>query len=156
MKITKLAKTTLAVSLLAITGLTSTLILATNTNDVSNTTMNLKQELDQYRIDNNSGMTGNDKFYTKFKTNREAMIENDCISSVSKICIELKNERVELKEDYKFYHIGSYTKLKIFYTAQIEKDGVFTDIKEQAASYLANKTLNEDFHNKAEAIVYSL
>lgn len=173
MKITKLAKTIALTSLVVSTVLASNLILAMSDKNNSinldlvnkdhfsilkeNTeVLGLKQELDNYKIANNSGMSGNEAFYNKFKTNREAIIENNCISSVSEICIELKNERVELKEDYKYYHIGSYNMIKAFYSAQIEKDSVFLDIKEEASSYLANKTLNENFHNKAEAIVYSM
>lgn len=158
MKITKLAKAILAVSVVLITGLTSTLILATSdrSEEIFKSSISLKQELNEYKIANNSGMSGNENFYNKFKTNRAEILENNCSTKVSDICIKLKEEKAELQYDYKYYHIGNYTKLKTFYILKLEKDGKFLDIKEEAASYLAYKSLNDDFHSKAEAIVYSL
>lgn len=118
--------------------------------------VNLKKELDIYQKNNVYGFSGNEDLYNKLKENKQNIKVYNCAEIVSDVCLSLEKEKGTLKDEYNDYSLTELNKIKIFYDNKVENDKLFLDIKEQAVSYLANKTLNENFHNKAYQIVYSL
>lgn len=118
-------------------------------------THSIKKELDAYYSKNPAVVFGDDNLYIAIKeVHNEAKLKNCASNKESTECKFVEFRRVNLKKKYNELNDASYSYLKSYYKNKISEEGKFSGYEESAISYFATMALNDNFNNKAYAIVY--
>lgn len=116
----------------------------------------VKKDLNDYQAENIAPIFGNEKLYLEIKRNHAILKTNNCVKNdLRAVCFKHNIKKEELKEAYYNEEREVFIKLKAFYTERLNEDGKFKNFKDNAIKYLATKSLNENVHYKANAIVFS-
>lgn len=116
----------------------------------------VKKELNDYQSKNIAPIFGSEELYFEIKRNHAILKSNNCVKNdLRAVCFEHNIKKEELKEAYDNEEREVFIKIKAFYTEKLNEDGKFKDFKDSAITYLTNKSLNENVHYKANAIVFS-